>query len=152
MLHRRFQLNHWQERPSNIFKTVIGFRAQQGILRRAVRASHSMLLLVGEDITGVCSWFESRGQARGFFTKAKQTAALKRLALFPGLIDPAQGFLLFLKRSNPGQAGRRPLACFMSNCFSKIALRHLCHRIDAARRKGQAPFPRRPKCQSSSDR
>ena len=103
-------------------------------------------------MTGVYSWRESRGQARGLFTKAKQPAALKRPAPFPGLIDPAQGFLPFLKGLNPSQAGRRPLACFMSNCFSKIALRHLCHRIDAARRKGQAPFPRRPKYQSSSDR
>jgi hypothetical protein len=54
-----------------------------------------MLLLAGEDITGVCSWCESRGQARGLFTKAKQPAALKRPAPFPGLIDPAQGFLPF---------------------------------------------------------
>ncbi|HAL75789.1 MAG TPA: hypothetical protein DCM70_04120, partial [Rhodobacteraceae bacterium] len=64
-------------------------RAYQGILRRAARASHSMLLFAGEHITGVCSWCKSRGQARRLFTKAKQPAALKRPAPFLGLIDPA---------------------------------------------------------------
>jgi hypothetical protein len=61
-------------------------------LRRAARASHSMLLFAGEHITGVCSWCKSRGQARRLFTKAKQPAALKRPTPFLGLIDPAQDF------------------------------------------------------------
>lgn len=43
-------------------------------------------------MTGVYSWRESRGQARGFFTKAKQPAVLKGLASFLVLIDPAQDF------------------------------------------------------------
>ncbi len=84
-------------------------------------------------MTGVYSWRESRGQARGFFTKAKQPAALKGLASFLVLIDPAQDFSplcedqILAKRA----AG---LACFMSNYFSKIALQHRFHRVDAARR------------------
>ena len=43
-------------------------------------------------MTGVYSWRESCGQARGFFTKAKQPDALRGLASFPVLIDPAQDF------------------------------------------------------------
>ena len=73
-------------------------------------------------MTGVYSWRESRGQARGFFTKAKQPAALKGLASFLVLIDPAQDFSplcedqILAKRA----AGSRLLyvKLFFKNCIA----------------------------------
>ena len=84
-------------------------------------------------MTGVYSWRESRGQARGFFQQSEAARCVERSGVFLVLIDPPQDFSplcedqILAKRA----AG---LACFMSNYFSKIALRHRCHRIDAARR------------------
>ncbi|OAH08124.1 hypothetical protein pfor_12c1155 [Rhodobacteraceae bacterium SB2] len=85
-------------------------------------------------MTGVYSWRESRGQARGFFQQSEAARCVERSGVFPGFNRSSAGFLASLRGSNLSQTGRRPLACFMSNCFSKIALRHRCHRIDAARR------------------
>ena len=73
-------------------------------------------------MTGVYSWRESRGQARGFFQQSEAARCVERSGVFPGFNRSGAGFLASLRGLNLSQTGRRPrllyVKLFFKNCIA----------------------------------
>ena len=71
-------------------------------------------------MTGVYSWRESRGQARGFFHQSEAARCVERSGVFPGFNRSGAGFLASLRGSNLSQTGRRLSPALCQIIFQKL--------------------------------